>query len=111
VRRIDLDPYSITTVNVEGDDFVEETRHIDPRAALRYLLAQPALAKDADATMTLYAIAERTRQADGDALLLEEAEWKAVRDAVTRVSGLGAAWAPLLRRIQDAPTVEVRECH
>lgn len=106
MRRIDLSNYTVTLRKEDGestdlpyqmkDSTIEVLFARELQLSGRELLARDDLAR-------------KIRDCPDGSILLEEQEWNKLVQAVTTVTGLSQQDVQLVRRILEAPEVEVEE--
>jgi hypothetical protein len=79
------------------------------RDSIADLLFHPDLRLNGSALIRNNVLATKVMTAEGDTVLLEEAEYQTLRGACETVRGLGRNEVELVRRILDAPEVKVEE--
>ena len=102
MRSIDLSLYPVTFRTPQG----EQTQDYDVKASLRGVLLSQQLQLDAASLLRNYEIAQKVGQADGQ-LLIEEADYQVLSEALGRLRGFTENDVPFIRRIKDAPQVPV----
>lgn len=110
MRKIDLTPYQYETrTQNEHGQMVRGTATFDPREELKPTLLSGGAGLSGEELIRNAEIVQAMREAEGDDLLLEEAQWKAMVDTLNRLRGFGAPWVTILQRIYHAPQVQVKE--
>lgn len=98
MRKLDLRPIR----GVNGEDY-------PLHEVLKMLITHPNRQLNGPELLKAQEVAEKIAQAEGDHILLEEAEWEHLRDGVEKVRGFGTNDVELVRRILRAPQVKVKE--
>lgn len=101
MRKINLTPYPVT---LESGD----TKPFDMKASCANALFIPDLRLTAAETLDAYALAEKIRTS-GDEVLLEEEEYRRLKKAVDTFKGYNQYHVEFIRRVFNAPTVDVKE--
>jgi len=101
MRKIDLVPYTYES-GADAPAIVINVRDFLPQ-----VLCHPSLNLEGLQLLERNDVRLKIRNAAGDSVLLEEAEWKKLDEAVRRVKGFGEAFMELFLRVRDAEKVEV----
>ena len=103
MRKLDLKRYA---THRQNDD--RETVQFDVRgSAIELLFVDGHLAPVE--RMNREALARRIENEPGDTLLLENADWDRLHEALALADMPGREFSEFVRRILDAPTVQVEE--
>lgn len=103
MRKLDLTNYS-----VKSQGAGEQTIPYDVRGSLATLLFNPSLQLRAVALLEQNKLAESILSAEGD-LLLEDAQYAKVKQAVEAFAGYSQNDVELVRRVLEAPDVKIQE--
>lgn len=106
MRKVSLVNYTVRVWKEDGKRGVDE---FNVRENLIDLCFIPAKGCTAAQVLERQRLARKIAQAHGDEVLLEDAEWQRLREAIDAVGALGYGQAELVERIVDAPTVKVVE--
>jgi hypothetical protein len=115
MRRIDMEPYEVNVqVPVLGEDgqAIGQKTVVQPyavRRSLELLLFNQNQQLTADQALTRDELKQKIRCTAADVLLLEAAEYEQIVAALDAARGFGENDVEFIRRIKDAPDVEVEE--
>lgn len=104
MRRMDLTPYPVV-VGIGNDKRAEP---YDVRFSLRVLLLHPHLELNATGLLKNQDLVDKLAKAESP-VLLEDAEWNQIVQAVDKIRGFSGNDVELMRRIKNAPEVKVAE--
>lgn len=112
-RKIDLTPYTTELEGdpyLAGDEFVTRMfkRKTDPKIWLRKYISAPAAGHSAKELLAAMDLVGKIRAAK-DHVLLEEADWTTVCTILNKIKGYGLSDVKIVRRVLEAPVVEVDE--
>lgn len=106
MRKLDLSSYPVT---VRRPDGTTEQQPYDVRDILADISFLPAQGCKKVELFKREKLAKKIAEAPTETILLEETEWQRLNDALDHVGGLGRQEVELVRRIVEAPVVEVEE--
>lgn len=109
MRKLDISKYEYTAVNSDGNSVTVSKEAFDPKIMLLTVLFNTAAKLGPTEVLRNSPIGEKIENASGISVLLEEAEWEAVKDTLSRLDGYGIAWVKMIERIYSAPQVPVEE--
>jgi hypothetical protein len=103
MRKVDLSPYQVQVRDAAGQEKEED---YDVPGSLRTVLLHPQLQLTSDALLAHFDVVQKIEASDGT-LLLEEAEYQIVMQALAQIRGFQGNDVPFVRRLKEAPEVEV----
>jgi len=83
-------------------------REMDPKSWLRRYLTAPAAQHTAEELLAVMDVVGKIRAAE-DHVLLEESDWKKCCGILNKIRGYGLGDVEIVRRVLEAPKVEVAE--
>ena len=106
MRKIDLKPYFVEMVDEGGN---KKPVEVKIKKNLADLLFLPDLKLDGRAHILQGRLADKVEFCLEDEILLDSAEWSKLVQACEMAKGLPRPFGELLKRVFDAPEVEVEE--
>ena len=103
MRKLDLKKYTVSVRDAKG---VTRLLPYDFKETLIQLLFHPSLRLTGKALLETNKIAEKIEKADKE-VLLEEEEYRRIKNAVDTFQGFSKNEVKLVQRIYDCPVVEV----
>lgn len=107
MRRIDLTPYVVTARDEEGKPVTQDYPVKESLVEMAFIPQDGCRGSE---LLKRSALAQKIEQATGDSVLLEQAEWQRLIDALNSgAMKLGKWQVELVRRVIEAPDVPVQE--
>lgn len=103
MRQIDLSPYQVSVRDGAGNQQEED---YDVPGSLRTVLLHPQLQLTSDALLAHFDVVQKIEESGGT-VLLEEAEYQLLVQALAKIRGFQGNDVVFVRRVKDAPEVEV----
>ena len=110
--KIDLTSYNVqvrTRNEKDKDKVVPKLVVYDVKSSLVGILFHPSLRLNGREVLVRDEIACRIETCKDSSILLEESEYLKFKEAVDKITGLGRNEVELVKRILDAPTVDIKE--
>ena len=105
-KRIDLSPFEVEIPNSDG---VKMKVPYDFRNSMADIILAPQLRLNGSALMKNWRIAEKIQACKEDHILLTYEEYNILRGATEQIDVFSKNDVELIKRIQEAPDVEVEE--
>ncbi len=106
MRKINLENYRVKAKVREEDKVVEKDLDYDVKDTIISVLFHPDLKLNGRELILRGKLADKIEKAEKN-ILLEEADYKKLKDSVEKLQGFGRNELELVDRILNAPSVEV----
>jgi len=105
MRKLELKHYEVKIRNIEGK---LETHPYDFRDAIINLMFHPNLKLSGKAILETNILAEKIMEANEE-IILEEAEYNRIKNAVDSFKGFTRTEVELVKRVLECPKIDIKE--